>query len=1051
MGNCLYTLKSADGKELIKDASEAELKKYLAKGGVATLKQSGDIDVSIDFIERDINKGLTQKINEYDGSNLSEADKKNLELVKKIDSSKMKTKDLDALNKSLSAFLTTGSFDGLGSLIDKQKVADNATKETVDTISKSTLKIAWATRQFERLRTLPTKLSALVKGDDALAVVRVFTGLADHNRAYGSVQGFAGQVDRVFGQLGQLLKSTGVYESLESQIKIGAVLDITQHKKGATPQEIQKEFEGRKKAMAEGIENAKIENKKGSEYYRANNETVSMSEEVYNKYVKDSKTPDELLAKLTKGEKKVANFMLGEFQKIRPELDRLSRLYKGKQFEDIQNYFTRVYLKPKGPTPSIEAKKLYQISDDDLESATSGMSDFFSGEFDPTIKSAQSTAFDERKLEADQLPSGSIVNYNAVDVFQDSIRRQLYDLNTMETRSYMATVLNSQEFYDSLNRDRDILNMYRRAYIQRIQNEKMSLYRQGNETELSVLDSTLRNIGNRIALGGIATPFLKQYIPTMVSTLINTSNNPNILYSSFSDIAENGDAFRKLIGKSPVSRRHTQEAQFLNGQVTAKDVNRIKNTLKRSVKNWDDKMDSVFMSALKYGDQTSAGLAFLSYYKQSLLNQGLIKDLSEFDIVAESANPNKIAMAFAEQRTATTLNVNENVDRAAQQIGGGWIPFVSFAVNSKANFVINARKAYALTGKDRVDAIRKLTANVSESISINLVGAALRYAFLAGTKTIITSVIAASGSEDDENKVALIDLFNKYAQKAGERIFENVNKYIIADLITGQIAGNYTDGMVDDFSSVFDNVSAKFSGKPVPPADKQFQEYEATKLLGARGIPIIALYKGLINLGNFVEPNDLFQQQKFGYIDRNGNVAVSEKDRDVEKPDWSRYVYGAVSLANLMSSVSGSFAEVSAITRRLPQIVASAEKDIYGKNKNLANRFLPNKDNPYNYSSIDNQDATIEFEGVEYYLNPAQLQDLRNYKKKWLKEFGEAEYKDTYQFLKSAGVKDADFFADKDVKEMAKDEGIVYIIDKYWDTESEDFALKLDKKEDVKK
>lgn len=1052
MGNCLFTLKTATGEEVIKDATEAELKKYLAKGGIAKLKQSGDVDVTIDFVERDINKDLSDKIKSFDESKLSDEDKKLLDLARKINSAKMNTKNLADLNKALDAFLKTGSFDGLGSVLDRQKVADNATAETVKIIKDSALRLNWVSETFERLRTLPTKLSAIVKGDDALAVVRVFTGLADHNRAYGSKDGFAGQVDKIFFEFGNLINKTKIAESLESQVKIGAVLDITQHKEGASKKDIQKEFEGRKKAMADGIANAKKESKPGSKYYKMHNDTIVAAEEVYNKYIKDSKTPEEALAKLTKAEKQVADFMLNEFKKIYPELDRLSRLYKGKSFDKFASYFPRVYIKPIGPDPSIDAKKLYQISDDQLEAATNGIGDMFSGESDPGLKSSQSTAFDQRTIEADQVPVGGIVNYNAIDVFQDNIRRQLYDLNTMATRSYMATVLNSQEFYDALGQDRDLLNVYRRAYIQRIQNERNALYRDSNQGVLDAISQTMSNIGNRIALGGIATPFFKQYVPTMVSTFINTSNNPELLYSTFSDIAQNGAAFRMLISKSPVSRRHAQEAQFINGQISAKDISKLKNTAKRRIKNWDEKMDAAFMSSLKFGDQTSAGVAFLTYYKQSLLNQGLIKSSADFDIVAEAANPNPLAMAFAEQRTSTTLNVNENVDRAARQIGGGWIPFVSFAVNSKANFAINFRKSFLgdISGKDRIDAGRKLAANISESISVNLVGASLRYAFLAGTTKVLTSIIAAAGSEDDKEKAQLVELINKYKQKAGERIFENVQKYIVADLISGQIAGNYTDAMVDDFTMVYNKVSASIKGEPVPPEDREYSMFEGLKLLGSRGIPVVSFATGLINLSSFFEQNDLFREQKFGYIDRNGKVAVSEDEKNVEKPEWSRAVYGAVGIANLMSSFTGSFAEVSAITRRLPQMVASAEKEIYGKNKNLANRFLPNKDNPYNYSSIDNEEATIGFLGEDYYLTPAQLQDLRAYKKKWLKDEGESEYKYLYDIVKEEGIPRPDLVADKQIKSMMKSVGMEYIIDKYLDATGEEYKLNLQKKSDVK-
>ena len=116
----------------------------------------------------------------------------------------------------------------------------------------------------------------------------------------------------------------------------------------------------------------------------------------------------------------------------------------------------------------------------------------------------------------------------------------------------------------------------------------------------------------------------------------------------------------------------------------------------------------------------------------------------------------------------------------------------------------------------------------------------------------------------------------------------------------------------------------------------------------------------------------------------------------------------------------------------------------------VANRFLPNDENPYSYSSVDNQEATIEFAGQDYYLTPAQLQDLRKHKKQWLKQEGEKEYKYFYDILKESGIPKPDVIADAEVKKMMDAIGDEYIIDTYLNTETEEYTLNLQKKSDVK-
>jgi hypothetical protein len=103
----------------------------------------------------------------------------------------------------------------------------------------------------------------------------------------------------------------------------------------------------------------------------------------------------------------------------------------------------------------------------------------------------------------------------------------------------------------------------------------------------------------RSALGGVALPYIKQFMPTMASVLVNTSDNPALFWTSISDMANNYDAFKRLTANSPVSQRHEQEIATTGGIVTSKDIKQISSKLRRGIRGLDDFSDRFLMSSLK--------------------------------------------------------------------------------------------------------------------------------------------------------------------------------------------------------------------------------------------------------------------------------------------------------------------------------------------------------------------------------------------------------------------------------------------------------------------
>ena len=1042
-----------EGKPLIFQSEKYQDAKEIleTKGDVISDAKKAKLQEIVDMGDAELAKlvdGKTEKLKEKDTTGMPEDQKATFDAVTNIDKSKLNSDQLIQLNEMIDKYNETGKFfDKRNTIEDLYKIQQSATPETLGTIKEGSLEINALTDALENWATLATKIQAVVTNEKVAAVIRVFTGLSEHIKQYGSKKGFEGEADKTFKELGALLKKTKVDKSYESQLKIGVVNDLVQHAEGMTPEQVQVEFLGRKKALADGIAEGKKQMAASAKYAKEQGQAIEILDNLYKKYVENANTPEDIKNMLTKDEADVRNFMLAKFAGMTEGLNNLSRVYKGKEFDKIKEYFPRMYVMPKVRNPK-SGKDIKGIS-----SNLTDIADFASESPEMKLDQSKSTAFDERTLEKDMLPEEKLVNYNALDVFQDNYRKQAYDLYTMKSRSYMSKVLNSPEFLEALNGDKDLLGYYQKAYTQRIKNEKSQLRRAEEGSLLTDLGRFARNTGNRIALGGLATPFFKQWGPTMASLMINTGDSPQAMSTAIGISVMNNKAYKELLASSPISRRSKQESQFLNGQTNATDVKNIGNMFRRAIKGWDETMNTAFMTALKKGDQTSAGVSWMTHYIKNTVERGKYKNYSEFDIEAEAKNPDPIAKEYAEQMTSTTLNVNENVDRAAKQVGGGWLPFVSFSVNAKANLLTNVGKittSYgSLSFRDKVTIGQRVAAHVAEIIAINKISALQRRVFIAGSGLALKALIGATaGNEEDDKKVQLFEMVNKYTKEAIEKNNNNAKKYIVQDLITGQIAGNYTDRMVEDVLEAYNVSSAAIMGKEPVRAPRTFRQYEIFKLMGVYGIPIVNGFEALENLSKFVEPSSVYRQQKFGYIDPYDKIKIEDGKEDFKRPDWARYSQGAVGLANLMSLVGGSFSEVSAITRRLPQITGGMEKEIYGNDRNLESKFLKDQSSPYGYTRLEDDQATIGVDGEYYYLKPEQLKEWKKFKAQALAEVTREEILEMMKELKEAGYPNPKREADKRLNQHANKEARGAILDKYVDANDN---ILLDKKDEVKK
>ena len=938
-----------------------------------------------------VNDVLRGELEDVDTEGMDSRDVELYEALKNIDTDKLNTKQLVFLNNAINNFVENGKFDGVGQyILNQYRIQQTYTPEFTKRLQNAVYQLNSVGQYLTKFRTLATKLKSVFKTSEDVAYVRIGVGLDKHDSAYGSEKGFMGKIDKVREQVSKLAEKLGIAGSSESVVKIGAFSDMVQYKKGLTPEEVQQEFLNRKNAFSESIINGKNLMERSRDYTKKYGDKIKTMEDVYEKYIKDSETPQDLLAKLTPKEAEFRNNIINRFAKLRPELERLSLIYKNKPFEVYENYFPRTYIYSFTETPGDENSK---VSDRILEMST--------GFGKTNVDTETSTAFDDRLIQNGKLPKDAIVNYDFLQVFQNEYQKQLYDAETTDSRSLMAQSLSSKEFDEALGGNLDVKGIVEDALDFRVKNEKNGLFPAQKKGILASISNGIRNIGNQTALGGIVAPWAKQVVPALASTSINTAdivtkgadgNDLSVMQGAIVNIQESPEAFREFINSSPVSRRHKEQAQFISeGIVNSDQFVQMKKGLAKKISWWNDAAEKVFMTSLKHGDMTGAGISYLSYYKYNLLKRGVIKSEADFNMEEAARNPDKIAREYAEQMSSQTLNINSRVDRPQRQILGGWIPFISFSVNSMNNVAININRA-ASYGKgisldERMRAARELGARVAESVAINATSGALRIAFLKVGAAGLSELVRASMADDDEEREILqqiADNTDLYTKKT----WQNVKGYIVADLLTGQIGENIIQPAIDTGYEFTQRIDAALSMEKYVPQPTVKRPYEALKIFGAYGIPVAKALEMGDNLALYLNSqNGYFIPQKFGYVNIKDEVAVPEYKKNAQAPKWAQQAYLFAAVSNMMSLAGGgAFSEVSALTRRLPKIVNRTIIEQYGNDLGLDNKIKPDPEALYKYSKIQDEHATIKFNNIEYYLNPKQLELWNNYRQKWFAE-----------------------------------------------------------------
>jgi len=466
-----------------------------------------------------------------------------------------------------------------------------------------------------------------------------------------------------------------------------------------------------------------------------------VAKEVYDKIIKDSTSPSEVLSKVDPTNKEALDFWIKAWGDIFPYLSEVSL-----------NIYNKTLVKDKNYTPDKfkredKAEEAYEI--DDLIKKQSYS--------DPANKiyDKESKTLIETKRPKSLKATGMVLDYNFDNGNIRAYENALVDIKTASGISQLYGYINSDSFSSIVPNTEDANLLKRRlvSFIRKTRGVDYDIMEQSGSVMRFI--NRLASVGVLRALGGVAQP-LKQTIPPLINTFINAKFNLSISsyfrdkgVESFIDKASRSIALRGVESTtnidSPSTKFDYQMKSTKAGQISksaGKGIEKITNLgLKYLVQN---------------PDRFAARLSFYTYYRQYLRDQGFNVE----NIDWSSHRVNDEAADYALQQVDRQQNVSD-VDMqgdlySSKKTGFALfrkvvIPFTNFAMNQKSRMYSDANTLFFQEGASKSEknmAMRSLSGLAAETLAFNALG----YYTSSILYASVMSLIDKDESEEEKEK-----------------------------------------------------------------------------------------------------------------------------------------------------------------------------------------------------------------------------------------------------------------------------------------------------------
>jgi hypothetical protein len=603
----------------------------------------GDLKTRLGYIK--------DRLSEFDG-----AEKEIVSKLSDIDISDLKGPELVRLNNVLNNIAEYGSLDAAGDIITtyEAKLMNKELAESGDKLR------ALPTDQILSKKNLSNYISSLFYNDGAISRFRgkVLGGIENKT---SHVKQRAQKVVKEFVELNKKHKIDGL-----SNAKLFAFSYLNQYR-GIESGEIADNLNQR---LNELIDDATYLFDKGSGY-RKKSESQPLVKDATNRLealksmglldyeITDGKlkvdiknaidpdnahdAPDILRSTLTDGEQDIYKFVRDHYDELTDKLRFVTRTYAGKEFQDERNYVSLVSRPKTGAEDRIK----------DLSESTD-----ITGHLQSiNAKPANTTISRSNKKSANIYYDG--------DFFSNFVNRYYTSLYTAEVLPELqrtAKMVNSDDFKKFINgqfdigKDRNTDRNYikfKEKLSDAINEEKYApFFRKGKESFADQVIST----STKMTLGNVfQAP--KQYFPALLHNF--TINNTGAFLEAITSRGkamfspEYAQARQEFLQNFTGVQRSTMGTAAFDEYV--KTVNDDMSWWMYP-KLWRTKVAKLSSYALEKADHMAQNDAYISSYITSLIRQGKISSVKGFDITEAAKNPDKVAMAAAEQFASNINN-----------------------------------------------------------------------------------------------------------------------------------------------------------------------------------------------------------------------------------------------------------------------------------------------------------------------------------------------------------------------------------------------------------
>lgn len=647
---------------------------------------------------------VTIGLNDVDGTNLSEQERKDVKELKNVDLTLLSSTDIRDLIKVVDNIILNGNFSSSGEIVSKVR-AYTASKESVDSYSKEDLS-AIKSSTLTDLSSLSLIFKKVFMSSQKSATFNRLSGLTKLGLKMVDYKNeFKGLSDRYTEAFDKAKGKSKFVRTPEATMLRGVVGQLIQGK-------TKEDFEINKSRLEDDIKN-----KKQNQF--ESNRRVAQKEEIQYERVKHLGSQQEVvdyIKSLNDGNWDLIEFWIDFYKSKREALRYNTEVVHGKSFEEVEGYYLPIKMKG-----SAQHSK-----DIDNES-------FFSANGIPNVNPSTTTI---SRTKSKTLPKDRMLDLDFDSVMFNKAGAVLIDIHTSSAYKDVYHFFRSPNMKKMFGLETLEVFTKKMREMRQVQLGISSMNVSEDEVAKAAIkvERIWKGLAVTTALAGL-TAYPKQYLSVVPNVAFNLGKHSGLMFKAMFTDKSNIPLLDKV---SITFREDTQ-----GGTVTAST--RVSEAEKKATKAAVDRLAqetglaveevrNALFFPLRRADVNVAKSSWLAFYQASLLDQGV--DINDIDMSTEHERMDDVrrqqAISYAEIKVEETQIASDESrgsefyqSKSAYKafLRSMFLPFQSFNINSKVRMLTDLRIIgnKRATKKQKLEAGRSLIGTATEIITFQTV------------------------------------------------------------------------------------------------------------------------------------------------------------------------------------------------------------------------------------------------------------------------------------------------------------------------------------------